>query len=604
MESDKFVCVRETGAQNSVVIIDMASPMAPLRRPITADSAIMHPSQRIIALKAAVPGSSQDSLQIFNIEAKVKVKGYTMPEQVVYWKWVTPGLLGLVTAGAVYHWSLEGGGDPVKVFDRAANLAGNQIINYRVDPSEKWLLLIGIAPGPAERPQLVKGNMQLYSVDQKRSQALEAHAASFINFQPEGADRPALLIAFAQKTLGGDGQVTSKLHIIELGGTPGAAGAYSKKQAELFFPPEFADDFPVALQPSSKYGVIYVVTKLGLLFVYDVETGSAVYRNRISPDPVFIATESSAAGGVYVINRRGQVLLATLNEPAVVPFVSSQLGNVDLALSLAKRGNLPGAEGMVVEQFNRLFAAGQYKEAAELAATSPQGILRTRETVQRFQTVPLQPGSTPPLLQYFGTLLTRGKLNAFESVELSRLVVSQNKKNLLENWLAEDKLECSEELGDLVRPVDSELALRVYVKAQATPKVVLALAERREFDKIVAYCQKVGYTPDYMALLQESLRSGDPQAAVALALMVVQMPDQRVDYNMVADMFLQRNLIREATTFLLEALKPNLPEQAALQTKVLEVNLVTYPNVADAILASGEWRWGAVTITVAGVWMG
>lgn len=63
----------------------------------------------------------------------------------------------------------------------------------------------------------------------------------------------------------------------------------------------------------------------------------------------------------------------------------------------------------------------------------------------------MQSGQTPPLLQYFGTLLTKGKLNGFESLELSRLVVNQNKKNLLENWLAEDKLECSEELGDLVK---------------------------------------------------------------------------------------------------------------------------------------------------------
>nr|GFB10954.1 clathrin heavy chain 2-like [Tanacetum cinerariifolium] len=58
------------------------------------------------------------------------------------------------------------------------------------------------------------------------------------------------------------------------------------------------------------------------------------------------------------------------------------------------------------------------------------------------ESVPVQAGQTPPLLQYFGTLLTKGKLNAFESLELSRLVVNQNKKNLLENWLAEDKLEC------------------------------------------------------------------------------------------------------------------------------------------------------------------
>ena len=51
MESDKFICVRETAPQNSVVIIDMNLPMQPLRRPITADSALMNPNSRILALK-------------------------------------------------------------------------------------------------------------------------------------------------------------------------------------------------------------------------------------------------------------------------------------------------------------------------------------------------------------------------------------------------------------------------------------------------------------------------------------------------------------------------------------------------------------------------
>ena len=63
----------------------------------------------------------------------------------------------------------------------------------------------------------------------------------------------------------------------------------------------------------------------------------------------------------------------------------------------------------------------------------------------------MQIGQIGPLLQYFGTLLTQEKLNAFESLGLFRLIANQNKKNLLENWLAEDKLECSEELGDLVK---------------------------------------------------------------------------------------------------------------------------------------------------------
>lgn len=43
-----------------------------------------------------------------------------------------------------------GDSEPVKMFERAANLANNQIINYRCDPSEKWLVLVGIAPGSPE----------------------------------------------------------------------------------------------------------------------------------------------------------------------------------------------------------------------------------------------------------------------------------------------------------------------------------------------------------------------------------------------------------------------------------------------------------------------
>ena len=70
--------------------------------------------------------------------------------------------------------------------------------------------------------------------------------------------------------------------------------------------------------------------------------------------------------------RRGQVLLATVNEATMVPFVSGQLGNLELALALARRSNLPGAEALVGQNFERLFAAGQFKEAAEAAAESPQ----------------------------------------------------------------------------------------------------------------------------------------------------------------------------------------------------------------------------------------
>jgi hypothetical protein len=73
---------------------------------------------------------------------------------------------------------------------------------------------------PACRPQLVKGFMQLYSVDQKRSQALEAHAAAFSTVKVPGRGTPSTVISFAQKTFN-NGTLTSKLHVIELGAPAG-----------------------------------------------------------------------------------------------------------------------------------------------------------------------------------------------------------------------------------------------------------------------------------------------------------------------------------------------------------------------------------------------
>ena len=52
MESDKYICVREkVGETAQVVIIDMNDTANPIRRPISADSAIMNPASKVIALK-------------------------------------------------------------------------------------------------------------------------------------------------------------------------------------------------------------------------------------------------------------------------------------------------------------------------------------------------------------------------------------------------------------------------------------------------------------------------------------------------------------------------------------------------------------------------
>ncbi|KPJ11621.1 Clathrin heavy chain [Papilio machaon] len=468
---------------------------------------------------------------------KSKMKAHTMTEDIVFWKWISLNTLALVTRVSVYHWSMEGDSTPVKIFDRHSSLADCQIINYRTDPKQQWLLLVGIS---AQQNRVV-GAMQLYSVERKCSQPIEGHAASFAKFKAEGNAEPSTLFCFAVRTAQG-----GKLHIIEVGQTPAGNQPFPKKAVDVFFPPEAQNDFPVAMQVSPKYDVIYLITKYGYIHMYDIETGTCIYMNRISSDTIFVTAPHEATGGIIGVNRKGQVLSVTVEEDSIVPYINTVLQNPELALRLAVRNNLAGAEELFVRKFNMLFTNGQYAEAAKVAAMAPRGILRTPQTIQRFQQVPTQSGQTSPLLQYFGMLLDQAQLNKFESLELCRPVAAmaprgilrtpqtiqrfqqvptqsgqtspllqyfgmlldqaqlnkfeslelcrpvllQGRKQLLEKWLKEEKLECSEELGDLVKPVDLTLALSVYLRANVASKVIQCFAETGQFQKIVLYAKK------------------------------------------------------------------------------------------------------------------
>jgi clathrin heavy chain len=110
----------DEAAQPEVIIIELKNGNNVIRRPIKADSAIMHWHKQIIALKA-----QSRTLQIFDLAAKAKLKSCTMNEDVVFWKWISETSLGLVTETSVYHWDVmdPSAVQPSKVFDRNANLS-------------------------------------------------------------------------------------------------------------------------------------------------------------------------------------------------------------------------------------------------------------------------------------------------------------------------------------------------------------------------------------------------------------------------------------------------------------------------------------------------
>ncbi|CAN0421695.1 unnamed protein product, partial [Discosporangium mesarthrocarpum] len=147
--------------------------------------------------------------------------------------------------------------------------------------------------------------------------------------------------------------------------------------------------------------------------------------------------QESSGGVIGITARTGSVLHIAVNETTLVPYVVNTLRDTQLALQLASRLGLPGAEDLYTTEFNRLLGSNNVAGAARLAGESPNGLLRTAATIQRFQQIPAVAGQPPPVFQYFSVLLEKGKLNAMESIELARPVLSQGRTDMLEKWLTE-----------------------------------------------------------------------------------------------------------------------------------------------------------------------
>ncbi|KAL9096076.1 MAG: hypothetical protein Q9165_001598 [Trypethelium subeluteriae] len=576
LESDHYICVREKADENAspeVVIIDLKNNNNVIRRPIKADSAIMHWSQQIIALKA-----QQRTLQIFDLGQKAKLKAANMNDDVVFWKWYSKDSIGLVTDTSIYHWNImdPSQSSPGKIFDRSQNLSGAQIINYRVSDDEKWMVCIGIS----QQQGRVVGAMQLYSKERGISQSIEGHAAAFGTLRLEGAPADTKVFTFAVRSANG-----AKLHVVEIDAQQ-SNPRFTKQAKDIYFPAEATNDFPVALQVSQKYGLIYIITKYGFIHIHDLETANPIFMNRISSDTIFVTSPDSESAGVVGVNRKGQVLSVSVDDTTVIPYLMENPANSQLAYKLASRANLPGADHLYQQQFQNLLSSQQYVEAAKVAANSPRGFLRTPQTIEQFKRVPQEPNQLSVILQYFGMLLDKGGLNKYETLELVRPVLMQNRKHLLEKWLKEDKLDCSEELGDIVRPHDVNLALQIYLKANVPGKVIAAFAESGQFDKILPYAKQVGYTPDFNGLLQHVIRMNPEKGTEFATALAKDENGPLIDIDRAVDIFQSQGMIQQATAFLLDVLSANRPEQGHLQTKLLEMNLLNAPQVADAILGN------------------
>ena len=177
-----------------------------------AEAVLLHPDNLTIACRANSP-SGGNIIQVFDLTAKKKLKQVEIADSVEYWHWLNSTILAVVSKTSVFHVDISSSGTSAeKIFDRDPKLAGAHIMGYNIDSSGGWCFLHGIGSNAAKQ---ISGMLQLYSIEKKQGQFLEAYTGAFVDMPvTDNASYKNQLFAFVQKKAN---DPVTRLHIMEIG---------------------------------------------------------------------------------------------------------------------------------------------------------------------------------------------------------------------------------------------------------------------------------------------------------------------------------------------------------------------------------------------------
>ena len=174
-----------------------------------------------------------------------------------------------------------------------------------------------------------------------------------------------------------------------------------------------------------------------------------------------------------------------------------------------------------MEKFEHLLSLGDYEEAAIVAATSPQDILRTAATFQRFKEQRPCPGEKSPLLFYCEAVVDNSVgpgqkgLSASESCEAVERAFDEGRRDLVVQWICQKKLKDSDALGStIVNYCTCDrvctcgcylLAELLYRETKAHKKVVSCLCRQGRLHMAVHHARNVAKfrKSEFVDLLRE-----------------------------------------------------------------------------------------------------
>lgn len=81
-------------------------------------------------------------------------------------------------------------------------------------------------------------------------------------------------------------------------------------------------DFPVALLPDNQHGVLFCLTKAGLLFMFEIQSGKVIFGQKASANTMFASVEGEPpVAGVMAVDQTGRVSHFFVDEKNIVPYI-------------------------------------------------------------------------------------------------------------------------------------------------------------------------------------------------------------------------------------------------------------------------------------------
>jgi len=283
---------------------------------------------------------------------------HVQQDPILFWRWLDAEIIAIITARHVYHWMPTMAHSTAKCIltlhsdddsDRRDSSSSSfvQYINYDQSKDGNYLFVQGLTQ--SKKPSLqhaeerenrsshksmngVDGVVTLYDIEsgvvRHRMNAFGACFASLSSFEN------ITLFCYTKKEYvdsdDSGGESVTKLYIVELSKKNEndtamtmmddedakwdhlASGHHYHVRVEREVQFYHTNDFVVSMVQCRT--VLYAVTKLGCLLIFDISSGQCLYNQKVSRDVIFLVAPYPRENGIVALDRTGKLTLYYLNK--------------------------------------------------------------------------------------------------------------------------------------------------------------------------------------------------------------------------------------------------------------------------------------------------